>query len=193
MSFDAITLRRVGPQLLLGARLVLAGIFLIAGVDKVQAPGAFADAVRTYHLLPPGLVLPFAFLVPWLEIAVAAYLLLGYMTRLAAAGAFLMLGMFIVALGKSLATGDTNHACGCFGSSGGANPILAFLSGGETITWWDLIRDIMLAALAAALVVYGAGALSLDGYLRGRRETPPAPTPSDRKVGTKKRKYRARA
>src|SRR5579872_4973191 len=127
-------------------RLILGGIFLIAGLDKVLAPGVFADAVRSYHLLPASLVLPFAYLLPWLELLAAVYLLLGFMTRLAAGATGLMLLTFIVALGRALATGDTNHACGCFGT--GTNPVLAFLSGGDTITWWDLIRDLLLLGMS---------------------------------------------
>lgn len=140
----------------------------MAGLDKVQAPGAFADAIRAFHLLPPELVLPLAFILPWLELLVAAYLLLGFMTRPATIGAGLLLLGFVVALGSSLATGNTNHACGCFGSGGTVNPILAFLSGGSTITWWDLIRDLLLIGLVALVLVCGPGPLSVDGLIRRR-------------------------
>jgi uncharacterized membrane protein YphA (DoxX/SURF4 family) len=153
---------------LLAARVTVGVIFLIAGLDKVQAPGAFADAVRSYHMLPGALVLPFALVVPWLELLVAGYLLAGFMTRFAAIGAILMLGMFVVALVISLITGNTNRSCGCFGSGATANPILVFLSGGDTITWWDPIRDILLAAFAALLLLYGSGALALDQAARAR-------------------------
>ena len=68
------------------ARVLVGGIFLLAGITKVGSPGAFADAVRAYHLLPGTLVLPFAYILPWLELLVAVYLLIGFMTRLAAAG-----------------------------------------------------------------------------------------------------------
>jgi uncharacterized membrane protein YphA (DoxX/SURF4 family) len=152
------------------ARLSVGVIFLIAGLDKVQAPGAFADAVRSYHLLPPSLVLLFAYLVPWLEVLAGAYLLVGFMTRWAAAATGAMLAMFVFALGRALATGDTNHACGCFGAGAAANPILAFLSGGDTITWWDLIRDLLLIALSCLLLVWGPGTFSADAILRRRRK-----------------------
>lgn len=154
------------------ARLCVGGIFLIAAIDKVQSPGAFADAVRAFHLLPPGLVLPVAFILPWLELLVAGYLLAGFLTRLAALGSILLLFGFEIALGTSLLSGDTNHACGCFGSGAGANVILAFLSGGSTITWWDLIRDLILIGLSLLVLVRGAGPLSIDGLMARRRERP---------------------
>lgn len=164
------SLERVGPVLAPASRLILGATFLIAGIDKAQAPGAFAEAVRAFHLLPPSLVLPFAYILPWLEILVAAYLLAGFMSRLAASGAIVLLGGFVFALGTSLARGDIHHACGCFGSEGSANPILVLLSGGSTITWWDLIRDLLLIGLAALILVLGSGPLSLDALLARRRD-----------------------
>jgi uncharacterized membrane protein YphA (DoxX/SURF4 family) len=155
------------------ARLSVGGIFLIAGLDKVQAPGAFADAIRSYHLLPPSLVLLFAYLLPWLEVIAGLYLLVGFMTRWAASATGAMLAMFVFALGRALAIGDTNHACGCFGSGAAANPILAFLSGGDTITWWDLIRDLLLIVLSGLLLAWGPGRFSVDGLLRRRRQPVP--------------------
>jgi len=73
------------------ARLVVGGIWLVAGFDKVQSPGAFADAIRAFHLLPPAMVLPVAYALPWLEILVAAYLVVGFLCRAAAAGSMVLL------------------------------------------------------------------------------------------------------
>ncbi|MBV9281191.1 MAG: DoxX family membrane protein [Chloroflexi bacterium] len=162
--------RHLESALLLGARVLVGGIFLIAGVAKVGSPGAFAEAIRAFHILPGDLVMPFARIVPWLELLVAAYLLAGFLTRVGALGSCLLLGSFVYALADSLATGNTNHACGCFGSGAGATPILAFLAGGDTVTWWDVIRDLILIALSLLVLVRGAGALSLDGWLARRRD-----------------------
>jgi uncharacterized membrane protein YphA (DoxX/SURF4 family) len=143
-------------------RLLLGGIFLAAALPKLQNPGAFADAVRAFHLLPPQMVVPFALILPWLELLLAFYLLTGFMTRFAASTAALMLGTFTVALVCALASGDTAHACGCFGSGIGANPVVAFLAGGSTITVWDLVRDVILISLALLVAVVGGGQFSLD-------------------------------
>ena len=165
----AIGEERIPGWILLVARLIVGGIFLLAAIDKVQAPAAFADGVRAYHLLPAGLVTPFAYIVPWLELLVAAYLILGALTRVGAAAAIVLLAMFVFALADSLLTGNTNHACGCFGA-GKANPVLAFLEGGNTITLWDVIRDLILMALSALILVAGPGPLSVDAYLARRRD-----------------------
>jgi uncharacterized membrane protein YphA (DoxX/SURF4 family) len=150
----------VNRWILLASRIVVGSIFLLAGLDKIAGVGAFADAVRSYHLLPASLVLPYALAVPPIEILIGAYLLAGFQVRLAALGSILLLGMFIVALGRALIVGDTDHACGCFGEGSAANPILAFLTGGNTITPWDVIRDLILVALSGLIFAGGAGALS---------------------------------
>ncbi|HEX8918125.1 MAG TPA: MauE/DoxX family redox-associated membrane protein [Chloroflexota bacterium] len=156
------------PGLLLAARLVVGAIFLLAGIDKVLSPGGFADSVRAFHLLPPALVLPFAFVIPWIELLVAVYLITGYLCRFAAAGTIALLAMFIFALGTALVSGDTNHACGCFGTSGDANRVLALLEGGSTIGWWDVIRDLIMIGMTIPLVLYGAGSVSVDALLARR-------------------------
>jgi uncharacterized membrane protein YphA (DoxX/SURF4 family) len=145
-------------------RVLLGGIFLLAGIPKVQDPGAFAAAVRAYHLLPPSLVVPFALVLPWIEILVGAYLLAGFQTRLVSIAAGLLLAMFIVALTTALVRGDAAHACGCFGA-GQSNVVTATLAGGDTIGWWDPLRDLLLLLIAAGLTLGGAGTLSIDRLL----------------------------
>lgn len=49
------------------------------------------------------------------------------------------------------------------------SPATSLLSGGPTITWWDLIRDLLLMALACVVLVRGAGPLSVDALLAVRR------------------------
>jgi uncharacterized membrane protein YphA (DoxX/SURF4 family) len=163
-------LNRIAPASLLAARLIVGAIFLIAALTKVGAPGDFANAVRAYHILPSALVLPFALIVPWLELLVAAYLLSGFLSWLGAIGAIVLLVSFVIALSDALITGSTAHACGCFGSAAGTNPLLTFLAGGNTITWWDPVRDLILIALSALILWRGPGALSIDGLLARRRE-----------------------
>lgn len=169
-----IRTRWVLPGALLPARLLVGGIFLVAAVPKIGDPGGFADAVRGYGLLPPPFVVPFALMLPWLEMLVALYLLAGYMSRWAGAAAAVLLAMFVVALTDALITGNTAHSCGCFGKGAGSNPILAFLAGGNSITPWDDIRDAILIGLSLLIAWRGTGPWSVDGFLQRRRQVAPA-------------------
>jgi len=162
---------------LLIARIALAGIFIVAGLAKVQDATSFTETVRAFHLLPASLVVPFARALPWLEIVAGAYLLAGFFSRLAAAITGAMLVLFIIALGDALLTGDTAHSCGCFGGLG-SNPVVGFLAGGNSIGWWDLIRDLILLGLAALIIRFGPGAWSADGLISGRSEPQQKPKPN---------------
>lgn len=171
---DTLTAPAAGQQTvrwaLLAGRLLLAVIFLIAAVGKIQAPTTFVEAVRDFHLLPEALVGPFALTLPWVELLVAFYLLVGFFGRVAAALTAAMLLMFIVALLDALITGNTGHPCGCFGAT--PNAIITALAGGDTVGWWDAIRDIILLCIALAIAWQGSGALSIDERVARRREAP---------------------
>jgi len=52
---------------LLAARLVMAGIFLYASIDKIAHPAAFAKDIYNYQILPDALINLTALLLPWLE------------------------------------------------------------------------------------------------------------------------------
>jgi uncharacterized membrane protein YphA (DoxX/SURF4 family) len=156
------------PPALLLARIVVGGIFLAAALPKIGDPGGFADTIRGYGLLPAGLVVPIALMLPWLELVVSLYLLAGYMTRWAGIGGALLLAMFTVALIDALVTGSTAHSCGCFGSSSATNPVLRFLAGGDTITPWDSIRDAILTALCLLIAWRGPGTWAIDSVIERR-------------------------
>jgi uncharacterized membrane protein YphA (DoxX/SURF4 family) len=153
---------------LLAGRLLLAAVFLLAGISKVLAPTEFIQAVRAFNLLPDPLVAPFALILPWVEILAAVYLIVGFLGRPAAVATAAMLLMFIVALLDALVTGNTGHPCGCFGST--SNPVITALAGGDSVGWWDVIRDVILLAIALALVWRGPGELSIDEWVASRRE-----------------------
>lgn len=148
---------------------MLAGIFLLAGVSKVQSLHEFAQAVEAFNLLPVQLAVPFALILPWVEILAALYLLVGFLGRVAALVTAAMLVTFIVALLDALLTGNTAHPCGCFGAA--ANPVVSALAGGDSVGWWDVIRDGILLGMALSIAWFGSGALSLDEWVARRRDT----------------------
>lgn len=130
-----------GPALL-GARLLLAGVFLAAGLSKLRAPDALADAVGRYRLLPARLVPLVARGLPPLEAGAGALLLAGALSRPAAALAAALLVAFAGAMAVNLWQGR-RFACGCAGTDGR-----------EDISWRLVARNGGLALAAAAVAVW---------------------------------------
>jgi uncharacterized membrane protein YphA (DoxX/SURF4 family) len=145
----------VGPWLATAARLVVGGVFLVAGVLKLPDPAAAVRAVRAYRLLPESLVAPVAFGMPVIEIAVGLALLLGVFVRTAAVVSALLLVVYMVGIASAWARG-LQIDCGCFGSGG---PVAA----GETTYLPDLLRDGALLLMALALARWPRSRLALGG------------------------------
>ena len=100
----------VGKIILWLLRLILAGVFLYAGVMKIwdfaharSATPDFTIAIQHYELLPPDLSMLLAVYLPWLEVT-AAFTLFARRLALGAAAATLgMSAMFLAAIGSAAA------------------------------------------------------------------------------------------
>ena len=97
------------------ARLAVAGVFVWAAIPKVLDPGAFAEDISNYHLVPDDAVGWIAMIVPVLELVVAFALITGVESKGAALVAAGMLVAFTAAMGQAMARG-IDLSCGCFGS-----------------------------------------------------------------------------
>jgi uncharacterized membrane protein YphA (DoxX/SURF4 family) len=103
-------IRRIVP---LAACLVLAYVFLRAGIPKIIDPAGFSLAVYRFQLAPYSLVNATAIYLPWLEV-IAAILILWPRSRDAASLLItILLVIFIVALISALVRG-LDVSCGCF-------------------------------------------------------------------------------
>lgn len=105
------------PELALLARLTVALVFVGAAAGKARDPGAFADAVENYELLPARAARPFASAVTAAEALVAAALLAGVAVRAALLVAAALLLVFAAASGSALVR-RKRVECGCLGSTG---------------------------------------------------------------------------
>lgn len=104
-----------GPVILL-ARLILGGVFILASLDKIANPGDFASAIGNYHVLPFGLENLLALILPWLELLTGIFIIAGIMVDGAAIMIIIMNMIFIVAISQALARGISIE-CGCFSVS----------------------------------------------------------------------------
>lgn len=145
------------------ARLVVGGVWIAAGAIKLTDPLASVQAVRAYELLPTSLAETVGYLLPALEVVIGLALILGVMTRGAAAISALLFVGFIIGIASVWARG-MEIDCGCFGG-GGAEP-------GATSSYpWEIARDVGLLALSCFLVWLKSSRLALDSVLF-RRRTP---------------------
>jgi uncharacterized membrane protein YphA (DoxX/SURF4 family) len=147
-------LRSVAPLLSFAARLVLAGVFLLAGALKVVDPQGAVQAVRAYQLLPAALATPVGYGLPFLEIALGLLLAGGILTRITAGAAATLLVVFLAGVASAAARG-LSIDCGCFGGGGTVAP-------GQTRYAGEIARDLGLLLLAAWLIWRPRSLFSLD-------------------------------
>jgi len=138
-------------------RLVLAGILFWSGLAKLlESNDARREAILAYRVFPPSWVDFLGWALPALEVGLAALLLLGLFTRVAAIGtALLMLG-FIVGISSVWIRGYSID-CGCFGGGGNV--------GEEGKAWRytsELLRDFLFMGMAVWLVAWPTTKLALD-------------------------------
>ena len=142
------------PWLGLISRLVLGGVLFIAGYLKVGTPDKSQMAVRAYEVLPISLANPIGLLLPYVEIGLGLFLILGVYTRISAALGGAIMVIFIVAIAQAWARGLTID-CGCFGGGGQ-------VAAGETKYLSEIIRDTGLVLLALYLIRYPNTKFSID-------------------------------
>jgi len=122
--------------------LILAGVFLYAGISKILDPKGLVTAIETYRILPYSLSVLLALWLPWVEI-LSALALLHHRTR---PGALLLSsGLYLLFLFGILQawTRGLNIQCGCFGSD----------ASGETSFYLLLVaRDMVLLGMALWLL-----------------------------------------
>ena len=141
------------------ARLVLGGVFVVAGLLKLPDPAAAVRAVRAYRLLPEALVGPVAFGLPVVEIAVGVALVAGVFVRTAAIASAVLLAVFVVAVGSAWARG-LRIDCGCFGNGGQ-------VAAGDTAYPAEVARDVGLLIVALALARWPRSRLALGHLIAG--------------------------
>lgn len=121
-------------------RLLIAGLFLYSGGNKIFEMETFALSISGYQLLPERLVVPLAYFLPWLEIWCALAL---WITPPFRKSAWIlitaMLVVFTLAKISALQRG-LDISCGCTGSE-------------DPMTWVDVgINLIWLSVSAVGLV-----------------------------------------
>lgn len=137
------------------ARLVLAGILLVAGGLKVGSPDQAAAAVQAYRIFPAALGEIIGYGLPVFEIAIGLLLLLGLGTRIAAVITAVLMVLFIIGVASAWARG-LRIDCGCFGGGGD------LAEGVDTKYVEEIARDLLFLGLAVWLIIFPASRFALD-------------------------------
>jgi uncharacterized membrane protein YphA (DoxX/SURF4 family) len=141
--------------LALFSRAVLGLLFLASGVGKLLEPREeFIALVQSYAVIPDGLAVVYATMLPWVELIVAVLLIVGLYTRWAAVIGNLMLFSFIMAVSIVLIRDGNLDNCGCFGA-------FAIQEAPEAV----LARDAMFFLLGVILLYGRVQPFSLDKKL----------------------------
>lgn len=148
---------RVADGLGLIARLVLGGVFLVAGALKVPTPESLAKATQAYQVLPHDLAAYVGYALPTSEVVLGLLLVLGLFTRVSAVITSLLLVAFIVGIAQAWARGLTID-CGCFGGGG-------TVDADETAYLPRILEDVGLLACGGWLSWRPASLLSLERAL----------------------------
>ena len=136
--------------LLLFGRIILGLIFVYAAYAKLHYNGAwhlrdyyfiFAMGIDSYRMVPLGMVEWMAKILPWLELALGAMLIIGLGVRWAGLAITALLVVFMIALAHA-ALGGLEINCGCFGTNS--------VKPGR-----ELVLDGVLLALAVGVTVGG--------------------------------------
>jgi uncharacterized membrane protein YphA (DoxX/SURF4 family) len=143
----------------LAARLVVGGVWIVAGVLKLPDPAGSVRAVRAYDLLPEPIVPVIGHLLPVVEVVLGAALVLGLFTRAAALVSAVQLLLFMGAIASAWARGISIE-CGCFGGGGATE-------GASSSYPLEIARDVGLLALSVFLVWAPRSRFAVDRLVFG--------------------------
>lgn len=139
------------------ARLVVGGVWIVAGAIKLPDPAASVRAVRAYRLLPEAVVPVIGHGLPIVEIIVGGCLVLGLLTRVMAAVSAVLMLAFVIGISSAWARGMSID-CGCFGGGG-------TIADAQAKYPWEIARDLGLMLASLWLVYRPDTRWSLDGAL----------------------------
>jgi uncharacterized membrane protein YphA (DoxX/SURF4 family) len=122
-------------------RLLIAGVFIYAGVVKLGTSEQFAITIAQIYILPENLIKAVVKGLPWTELLVGVLILIPRTARVGAVAASVLMVVFIGALAWAWSQGFT-MGCGCFGEDDTAAGSYIPLA---------IVRDVVLLAITLLL------------------------------------------
>lgn len=152
------------PLLISLLRVALGAVFIVASLDKIQNPEAFATSIANYRVLPYTVINGMAIVLPWLEVITGTLLVLGVWVRANTMIVWALLFAFSVAISQALARG-LDISCGCFTT----NPVA------ERMSLWTLIWDLIWLCWAILIWAFHRGHYALPKFFHRRKDNITSP------------------
>ena len=142
------------PWLVILARLLVGGLFVVAGFSKLLLPHAeVVVLIEQYTVIPRAVTPLIATVLPWVELLSGTALLIGFFTTPAALVVALQLLAFCLLMVVILSLGIEVEDCGCFGQWGWHETPLQVL-----------LRDLVMLALLGPVVWRRQDVWALDAW-----------------------------
>lgn len=138
-------------------RTLVGLVLIVAAVDKVADPSAFAESIANYRILPETIGLGFATVLPWIELLSGLAILFGVMRQGAALLASGLFVLFILVLLSALVRG-LDIACGCFTQ----DPDVGMVS------WMRILENTGLLLASLAIFRSANSTFSVEEYFQLR-------------------------
>jgi uncharacterized membrane protein YphA (DoxX/SURF4 family) len=138
------------------ARMLLGFIFLVASIEKLDNPDLFAGSIMNYRMVPHGVALGAATVLPWVELLCALGLIFGIGQRGASLLILAMLVVFTLAVGSAMAR-NLDISCGCFTQDPAAGKV----------GWLKLGEDVLMLLVSVFLFFSSGARFTLERYLHG--------------------------
>ena len=94
-------------------RIILGVVFIYASYFKILDPISFSDNIHNYHITPTAIENLAALIIPWMELIVGVFLIIGVFLEGTISITIGMLIFFIFILSQAVFRGIDVH-CGCF-------------------------------------------------------------------------------
>lgn len=140
-------------------RVALGAVFIVASLDKIQNPEAFATSIANYRVLPYTVINGMAIVLPWLEFVTGTVLVLGIWIRASTIIAWGLLFTFSVAISQALFRG-LDISCGCFSTNPNA----------ERMSLWTLTWDVIWFCWGILVWIFDNGHYSVVKFLNTRKD-----------------------
>ena len=126
-------------------RIILGVVFIYASYHKILDPSGFSENIHNFHVIPVWSENLVALIIPWMEMIIGVFLILGVFLRGAVTITIGLYILFIIILSQALYRGIDLH-CGCFKTV--ANP-------GVTDLRMELIKHIgeNIVLLSMAIII----------------------------------------